>query len=214
MKSLRPRQYAALVCSLTVIGLAPCFFAGCGIGSGRKKPNEIKVQRIEREKTELMRDLQQAKAENEQLAEQIKALSAIPADKRVNPYKITSISITRYSNFYDKDGDGKREKFIVYFTPVDPEGDAFKAAGTANVQLWDLNNLNGQALISQWQVEPDQLRGMWYDTMVSASYRLTFDTPAELDVLANPLTVKVTFTDYLTGEVFRDQQPIDPRLNR
>jgi hypothetical protein len=194
--------------------LAPYFFAGCGIGSGRKKPNEIKVQRIEREKTELMRDLQQAKAENEQLTEQIKALSAIPADKRVNPYKITSISITRYSNFYDKDNDGKREKLIVYFTPVDPEGDAFKAAGTANVQLWDLNNLNGQALISQWQVEPDQLRGMWYDTMVSASYRLTFDTPAELDVLANPLTVKVTFTDYLTGEVFRDQQPIDPRLNR
>ena len=199
---------------MTVIGLALSLFPGCGVGSGRKKPQELKVQRIEREKTELMRDLQQAKAENEQLTEQIKALSAVPASKRVNPYKITSIKVTRYSNFYDKNDDGKREKFIVYFTPVDPEGDAFKAAGTANVQLWDLNNLNGQALISQWQVEPDQLRGMWYDTMVSASYRLTFDTPAELDVLANPLTVKVTFTDYLTGEVFRDQQPIDPRLKR
>jgi hypothetical protein len=199
---------------LTVIGLALCIFAGCGIGSGRKKPQEIKVQRIEREKTELMRDLQQARAENEQLDEQIKALSAIPAAKRTNPYKLTSIKVTRYSNFYDKNDDGKREKFIVYFTPVDPEGDAFKAAGTANVQLWDLNNLNGQALIGQWQVEPDQLRGMWYDTMVSASYRLTFDTPPELDVLAKPLTVKVTFTDYLTGEVFRDQQPIDPRLDK
>jgi hypothetical protein len=187
---------------------------GCGVGSRRKKPAEIKVQRIEREKTELMRDLQQARAENEQLAQQIKALSAIPAEKRVNPYKISSIKITRYSNFYDKDDDGKREKFIVYFTPIDPEGDALKAAGTVNVQLWDLNNLNGQALVGQWQVEPEPLRGMWFDTLVSASYRLVFDTPEELDILANPLTVKVTFTDFLTGEIVRDQQPIDPRLDK
>lgn len=214
MKSLKPGPYTALACALTLIGLAPWLLIGCGVGSRRKKPAELKVQRIEREKTELMRDLQQARAENEQLAEQIKALSAIPQEKRVNPYKVESIRITRYSNFYDKDDDGKREKFIVYFTPIDPEGDAFKAAGSVNVQLWDLNNLNGQALLSQWQVEPDELRAMWFDTLVSASYRLIFDTPAELDVLANPLTVKVTFTDYLTGEILRDQEPIDPRLDR
>ncbi len=194
--------------------LLPCLLAGCGIGSARKKPAELKVQQIAREKTELMRDLQQCKAENAQLAEQIKALSAIPETKRVNPYRLKSIKITRYSNFYDKDDDGKREKLIVYVGPIDREGDAFKAAGTVNVQLWNLNNLNGQALLAQWQVEPDDLRHTWYDTLVSASYRLTFDTPEGLDVLAEPLTIKVTFTDYLTGEIFRQQQTFDPRLSQ
>lgn len=187
--------------------------SGCGIGSARKDTHEIKAQRIEREKTELMRDLQQARTENLQLAEQIKALSAIPADQRINPYKLTNIKITKYSNFYDKDDDGKREKFIVYFTPIDPEGDAVKASGTVNVQLWNLDNLNGQALIGEWQIAPEQLRDMWFDTLVSASYRLVLDTPEALDILADPLTVKVTFTDYLTGEIFRHQQAIDPRLN-
>ena len=199
--------------TLAMVFLSPWLVAGCGIGSARKNVHEIKAQRIEREKTELMRDLQQVRAENTQLTEQIKALSAIPAAKRVNPYKLTNITITKYSNFYDKDNDGKREKFIVYFTPIDTEGDALKASGTVNIQLWNLDNLNGQALIDQWQIDPNALHQMWFDTLVSASYRLVLDTPEALDILAAPLTVKVTFTDYLTGEIFRHQQAIDPRLN-
>jgi hypothetical protein len=31
------------------------------------------------------------------------------------------------------------------------------------------------------------------------------------ELLAQPLTIKITFTDYLTGEIFRDQQVIPPR---
>jgi len=213
MEFPKPGQCAAWIFAMAMVSLSPWLVAGCGVGSARKDAHQIKAQRIEREKKELMRDLQQARAENEQLTEQIKALSAIPAEKRVNPYKLTSITITKYSNFYDKDDDGEREKFIVYFTPIDPEGDAFKASGTVNVQLWNLDNLNGQALIGQWQIDPNGLRQMWFDTLVSASYRLVLDTPEELDVLADPLTVKVTFTDYLTGEIFRNQRAIDPRLN-
>jgi len=213
VESLKPKQYAGQALGLIMVCLAPWLLTGCGIGSARKNAQEIKVQQIEREKTELRRDMQQARAENAQLAEQIKALSMIPEDKRVNPYKLTSIKITKYSNFYDKNNDGKREKFLVYFTPIDREGDAFKAAGTVNVQLWNLANLNGQALLGQWQIEPEALCGMWFDTLVSASYRLVLDTPEQLDILADPLTVKVTFTDYLTGEIFRDQLAIDPRLD-
>jgi len=209
---LKPRQRATWTVGFVTICLTPWLVTGCGIGSARKDSREIKAQRIAREKTELMRDLQQAKAENSQLAKQIKALSALPGEDRVNPYKLTSIKITKYSNFYDKDDDGKREKFLVYFTPIDPEGDALKASGAVNVQLWNLDNLNGQALVRQWQIAPDELRGMWFDTLVSASYRLVLDAPEELNTLANPLTVKVTFTDYLTGEIIRDQQTIDPRL--
>ena len=212
MESLKPEQNFGRALCLIMVCLAPWFLTGCGIGSARKSACEIEVQRIEREKTELMREMQQARAENAQLAEQIKALSMIPQDKRVNPYTLTRIKIAKYSNFYDKDNDGRREKFIVYFTPIDAEGDAFKASGTVHVQLWNLDNVNGQALLNQWQIEPEALRGMWFDTLVSANYRLVLDTPEQLDTLADPLTVKVTFTDYLTGEIFRDQLAIDPRL--
>lgn len=190
--------------------LAPILLSGCGIGSERKDPLEIKAQQIAMEKTELMKDLQQCKAENVQLAEQIGALSGLPKDGRDNPYELQSVRISRLTNFYDTDNDGQRETFIVYIQPIDPEGDIVKAAGTVDVQLWNLNNLSGQALLGQWQVQPTELRRLWFDTLVSASYRLTFDTPKTIDVLADPLTVKVTFTDYLTGELFRNQRAVDP----
>jgi hypothetical protein len=186
--------------------------AGCGVGSERKKPAEIKAQQIAREKTELTRDLEQCKAENFQLLEQIKALSAIPGDKHVNPYKLSRVQVARYSNFYDKNDDGKREKLIVYVQPLDEEGDAFKAAGTTDVQLWNLNNLNGQALLGEWKVEQPALRKLWFDSIVTTGYRLMFDAPPSVEPLVEPLTIKVTFTDYLTGEVFRDQVAIDPRV--
>lgn len=204
-----PKSEIRAVClllSVVCLGLA-----GCGIGNERKKPAELKIQQIAREKTELTRDLEQYKAENFQLLEQIKALSAIPGNKRIDPYKLSRVQVSRYSNFYDKNNDGKREKLIVYVQPLDEDGDIFKAAGTVDVQLWNLNNLNGQALLAEWTVEPPALRKLWFDTLVSTGYRLTFDAPASVEPLAEPLTVKVTFTDYLTGEVFRDQAAIDPR---
>jgi hypothetical protein len=185
---------------------------GCGIGSARKKPLEIRIQEINREKTELTRDLEQCKVENFQLTEQIKALSAVSGDKRGNSYKLSRIQVARYSNFYDKDTDGKREKLIVYFQPFDQEDDLLKAAGTADVQLWNLNNLSGQALLGEWKVEQPAMQKLWVNGVVTTGYRLTFDAPPVVATLAEPLTIKVTFTDYLSGEVFRDQVSVDPRV--
>lgn len=196
---------------LLITALASLLLAGCGIGSARKDPLEIKVQKIEMEKADLTRQLEQGKAEIVRLVEQIKALSAVGPDKRIDLYRLTDVRITRYSNFYDKNNDGLREKLIVYMQPIDPDGDVVKAAGTVHVQLWNLNNPDGQALLGQWQIDPNELRKMWFSTLISSSYRLVFDTPPALDVLADPLTVKATFTDYLTGETFRTQEAIDPR---
>ncbi|MEN6336858.1 MAG: hypothetical protein ABFD90_11745 [Phycisphaerales bacterium] len=68
------------------------------------------------------------------------------------------------------------------------------------------------AELGQWQVEPAELRKLWFNSFTTG-YRLTFDRPEGLEVLSEPLTVRVTFTDYLTGESFRAQQVIEPKLD-
>ncbi len=186
--------------------------AGCGIGSERKHPAELKAEKLTREKAALTGDAQQYQAEIEQLRAQIQALSALPKDQRVNPYELTSLRVARLSNFFDKDGDGKQEKLIVYLQPVDAEGDIVKAAGTVSVQLWNLSHPNGEALLGEWKVGPDQLRKLWFDSFTTG-YRLTFDRPAAVGVFFEPLTLKVTFMDYLTGQSFRAQQVIKPNLD-
>jgi transcription elongation GreA/GreB family factor len=189
------------------------FAAGCGIGSERKSPAELKAEKLQQEKAALTGDAQQYESELEQLRAQIRALSVLPQDKRENPYELMAVRIAKISNFFDKDGNGKQEKLVVYVQPIDAEGDIVKAAGTVSVQLWNLNKPGGEALLGQWKVEPAELRKLWFDSFAIAGYRLTFDRPESVGVFSEPLTIKVTFIDYLTGESLRAQQVIAPKLD-
>jgi hypothetical protein len=195
--------------------LAAVLLAGCGVGSERMSPLEVKVRNLEQEKVQLTGQLEQCRIENEQVKAQVKALAVLPQDKQENRfYALSTVKIARFTDFYDKNEDGKREKLIVYLQPVDPAGDAIKTAGVVSVQLWNLNSPSGQALLGEWQVLPDELYKLWFNTLTSTAFRLTFDAPVTPEALAQPLTVRTAFTDYLTGQVFTDQFVIQPRADR
>ena len=193
-----------------LLALAAILLAGCGIGSARKHPAELKAEALQREKADVARRLEQCQVENVQLQDQVKAMAALPRDSRENPYKLTGIRTARYTGFYDKDEDGRREKLLVYLQPIDENGDIIKAAGTVHAQLWNLEDPNGAALLGQWQVQPAELHKLWISALVS-EYRIPFDVSLTPELLARPLTVKVAFTDYLTGEIFREQHVIKPQ---
>jgi len=185
--------------------------AGCANGD-KESPLAEQIQLLKQEKTQLTRQVEQSKNENEQLKKQIQALSALPEEaKSEGLYHLQGFEITRYTNFYDKDKDGQKEKLIVYIQPLDEEGDIIKATGAVDVQLWDLNKEANQALLGQWHVAPGQLKKLWFATVVTINYRLTFDVADKIDDFEEPLTVKVAFTDYLTGKVFKEQKVIEPQ---
>jgi len=196
-----------------LLTLTAVLLVGCGIGRERKSPLERKVRDLEREKAQLTGQLEQSEIELEQVKSQAKALAALPPDKQQSLYTLSAVTIGRFTDFYDKNEDGKRDKLIVYLQPVDQTGDAVKAAGIVSVQLWNLNKPDGQALLGQWQVPPDALYKLWFNTLASTAYRLMFDVPATPELLAQPLTVKVTFADHLTGQVFTDQYVVQPRTD-
>jgi len=166
---------------------------------------------LRQEKAELKDQIERSESEAEQLKKQIQVLSDLPANVRLEHlYNIQKIKITRYTGFYDKDRDGKKEKLIVYIQPIDEQGDIVKATGSVDVQLWDLNKQDGEALLGQWRVGPDELEKLWIATLITINYRLPFDAGDIVDKAEGPLTVKVTFTDYLTGKVFNEQRAIKP----
>jgi hypothetical protein len=191
--------------------LALIVLGGCGIGSERTSPLEMKVRDLEREKAQLTGQLEQSRIEAEQIKAQVKTLAALPQSKPENLcYALSAVKIGRFTGFYDKNEDGKRDKLIVYLEPVDQAGDAIKTAGIVNVQLWNLDQPDSQALLGQWQVQPAELYKLWFNTLTSTAYRLPFGVAPTPEMLAQPLTVKTTFTDYLTGQVFTDQFVIQP----
>jgi len=175
----------------------------------KKEPLTAKIEQLEQENTQLQDQVEKCTSDNKDLKDRIQVLSGLPEDVRLeNLNRLENIKIGRHTGFFDKDDDGRKEKLIVYVLPSDAQGDAIKATGTVEVQLWDLNRTNNQALLGQWKVEPDKLKKLWFETLISIYYRLTFDVAGIVGNLEEPLTVRVTFTDYLTGKVFHEQKEI------
>ena len=208
MKTKKPKQYD-IRCTLYTIWVACLIIAAAGCESDNSTTGQISTLR--KEKKQLTRQLEQSDSQNKQLKKQLQTLAGLPDDVRLeNLYNLQTVKVSRYTNFYDKDKDGQKEKLIVYIQPTDEQGDIVKATGNVDIQLWDLNKDNGQALLGQWQVKPDELKELWFASIVSVNYRLTFDIADKITEFEEPLTVKVTFTDYLTGKVFKEQRVIKP----
>jgi TolA-binding protein len=198
----------------SILHFTSCIFIFLILVEGCASPDEkesvaVQIEQLTQEKTQLQKQIEQSEKENEQLKQQLQVLSGLPEEVKLeNLNRLENIKIGRYTGFFDKDNDGKKEKLIVYLQPTDEQGDALKAAGTAEVQLWDLNKTKGQAMLGQWKVEPGELKKLWFETLVSIYYRLTFDVADIVESLEEPPTVKVTFTDYLTGKAFTEQKAI------
>ncbi len=201
-----PTRTGGVILSTCVLLL----FAGCE-NESKKSPLKEELTRLRREKQQLSLQLEQSKAETEELEGQLKVLIGLEDEVRLeNIQALRKVRITKYTNLYDKDKDGKKEKLMVYIQPVDQTADAIKAPGIVDVQLWDLNRKNGQALLGQWHTGPDELKKLWFTSILGASYRLTFDVGDVVDKFESPLTVKMTFTDIMTGKVFKEQKAIKP----
>jgi outer membrane murein-binding lipoprotein Lpp len=193
--------FAAAVCAMILVG---------GCEKSQNTTTATGNTKIISEEMGLKARVEQLQKENEQFKQQVETLSMLPVKKRAEAiYKIERVDIGRFTNIYKEDG-GAKESLVVYVQPVDETGDAIKAAGAVEVQLWDLNKPESQAMIGQWKVEPNELKKIWFDSIAMTGYRLAFDVTGKVDKAHMQLTVKMTFTDYLSGKVFTEQKTIKP----
>ncbi len=194
-----------------LIGSLLTIVAGCQTQS-KKDSLADAINNLQNEKKQLTSQIQQEKKGNQQLQKQIKNLAGIDTQlKFSNLYDIQRIKIHKYTNLYDKDKDGKLEKLIVYIQPIDAQGDIVKSPAFVDVQLWDLNTESEKALLAEWHIPPQELKKLWFATLITINYRLTFDIADKIENFQEPLTVKVIFTDLLTGKVFNEQRVIKPQ---
>ena len=209
----RNHRFAMMTSSILRFAFCILIFFVVGCQQADEGPSlAVQIEELTQEKAQLQEQIEQSKGENKKLKEQLQTLSGLPADVRLeNMYRLERIKLGRLSGFFDKDKDDKRETLIVYVTPYDKDGDGIKATGSMNVQLWDLNKPEDESLLGEWDIPPGELKKVWFKTVLAVNYRLTFDISDKVESFDEVLTAKVTFTDYLTGKVFKDQQVIKPR---
>lgn len=204
------RHFAAAAMLLCLCALIH-FVAGCESSAIQKNPLAEKVDKLSQEKKELMRHIEHIESGNNDLQKQINTLHGLEDDVKLKDLcDLQRVRITKYTNLFDKDKDGKKETLIVYLQPIDQDGDIIKAPGDVHVQLLDLDKDKDPALLGKWHITPNKLRKLWLNALLKTNYRLTFDVSQKVETFDEPLTVTVTFTDYLTGKVFEEQRLIKP----
>ena len=192
-----------------VTGFIAVLLCGCGQDAGPSLWDQI--GELGREKTELKAQVAELEAENETLAEQVETLAAVDRDLREEVIStLERIEISKRTQLFDKDNDGLVETLVVIVAPFDDAGDKVKAPGEVEVQLWDLDALPDDARLAKWTVEAEELKGRWMGMMLTDYYRLEFDVAGLVKEEAKELTVKVIFTDYVKGRIFRGQHVVKP----
>lgn len=154
-------------------------------------------------------EFQQTVADQSRQIESLQSLGPGRLDKLVTVDRVRLQRLTGGFSSSDKAG---HDGIVIYLQPIDAHGHVIKAAGTARAELLDLANLPDKHLLGQWQFNADQLGKLWAGRLWTNHYtiRCMFPNPPD----HNEITVRVEFTELLTGKTFTAQKlcAIKPHL--
>jgi len=166
---------------------------------------------LSRERGELKRQVEQLQSENKELTGRIEQLSSLTEETKLEALpELDRIELGRRSGFSDSDGDGRKDKLVVYISPYDTTADTIKAPGAVKITLWDLSADADGAQLGEWQIGGAKLKRAWAGTFLTNYYRLDFDLGKILVGDEGELTLNVTFTDYIGGKVLTAQKVLKP----
>ena len=197
--------------NILLAGCLLVLIAGCE--NQKTKPAISETETLRQQNDELKKQLEICKTENAEKENRISTLTATGKASNEDIYDLKKVELTKYTNFYDHNKDGKKETLIVYLKPTDSQGDLIKAAGEVNIQLWDLNQPESSALLAQWDIAADKLGENWFSALLGTNYRFAFDITDTVKDFSKPLTVKTTFKDRLSGKTFFSQKIIKPKAD-
>jgi len=196
--STRPARLAAGLC-LAAIAAAGCVEGGEDPIVAHKRT----IRDLERENAALKASQLQLQRRIGELAGQVERLRGLPPDRMGKLFTVQRIELGRYTAGANLDGKAGHDGVRVFLLPRDRDGHVIKAAGTVSLQLFDLSRADGN-LIGRCDVPADALGKHWFGGLGRSHYR--FDVPWTARPAAPEVTVRIRFTDLLTGKALTAQK--------
>ena len=136
---------------------------------------------------------------------QIRVLQRLGEGRMEKLFHVRRIALGRYTGGADLDGVEGDDGIKVYLRPIDQEGSVVKTAGEVRIGLFDLAADPQDNLIGEYEFTVEQVSKQWSGGFMA--YHFSFECPWKLAPPArDEITVRVQFTDYLTGKVFTAQK--------
>lgn len=192
------------------MGGALLLCTGCGSPSKANVELRKQVQDLQSQVARLRRQHEADLMETQGLRDRSGTLPTLPTERLARLFTTHGLEFGRLTGGADLDpkkpGD---EGLAVYIVPVDQTGEKLKAAGSFNVEAFDLAEPK-DPLVGRWHFDLEQARKAWSGWLLDYSYILICPwkkTPKHAD-----LTVKVRFLDELTQTPFTAQRVVRVNL--
>lgn len=193
--------------TLFILTLILLLSSGCDRNIRQSFFDDIKL--LDSKNDKLEQKVALLEEENARLKQQVNTLSSMDVtDRQTALPVIEKLTLSKRTGFVDKNKDGTKETLIVYIQPFDGNDDVIKAAGAAEVSLWDLDTEQNRAMLHEWSFTPAELGEFWTLAFLKNYYKLSLAIdPAGLEQ-EKEYTLKVKFTDYISGKVFETQKAV------
>jgi hypothetical protein len=195
------------ICVYLCSSVVSFLFLGC-TGS----PNQANIalrkenQSLQSQIADLQREHTADEASIHSLQEQKGTLPTLPQSELDELFTAHGLSLGRLTDAANLDESQPGVQGIkVYAVPTDEMGQPLKAAGSFDVELFDLAKQSDN-LVGRWQFSVAQARQNWYGHLMLYTYVL--DCPWKNPPAHSQLTLRVTFHDELTQREFVEQKVI------
>ncbi len=196
-----PLAIGATVISAVLLSLS----GGCLEPSDKGTSESSQVLILRQRIGQLERDQVTLAEENNTLNHQVDELLRLGTKRLELLNAPVRIEIERMSGGYDDDKVVGDDGVVVYLRPFDSVGDVIKATGDIEIQLWDLAGTPDEVLVGQYFLDAEHAREHWYGRLITNHYTIKCPWRSE-PPRHNEITIRVLFTDYITGKVLTDQR--------
>jgi hypothetical protein len=191
---------------------------GCG------SPNNANIA-LRKQNADLQKQVEQLTLERQADAATIRAMESrattvpvLPNDRLGKLFTTHGLRLGKLTGGWDRDSSAAgHEGLQVYTVPTDQEGDEIKASGSFTIDAFDLSR-SSEVRLGHWEFSTDQSSKHWLGNALQYGY--IFELPWQTAPTHDEVTVRVTFTDELTGRQFSNQRaikiqlPLDPTPNQ
>ncbi|HVT89790.1 MAG TPA: hypothetical protein VHD56_13120 [Tepidisphaeraceae bacterium] len=166
-----------------------------------------RIQTMDAQMAGLQRQHEADAASLRAIEQQRGTLQTLPQDKLDKLFTTAGVSIGRLSGPAEFDSQKPGEDGItVYATPIDQQGDSFKASGSFVVELLDPKQQPDKGPINKWEFTLEQSQKSWRG--MGLLYAYVLNCPWQEGPQPGELLLKVTFHDELTQREFSAQKTI------
>lgn len=180
--------------------------AGCASPSPVTNKLRVENEKLREQLEAQKREIETERASIQALEKKVGTVPTLPEDRLDKLFTVSGFKLGRLTGGDNWDSSKPADTGIkLELTPIDQQGDKLKAAGSITVDVFDLNQPTDPN-IGHWTFDTAQARQNWFGGGLLNAY--VFKLSWQKIPIHHELTLKVTFTDELTGRQFTQQRVV------